>query len=41
MAFNAGTVYKPHRMKEIWQDRIYNNVVLFLIIVTLFLMLYP
>jgi|TergutMp193P3_1026864.scaffolds.fasta_scaffold09531_2 putative aldouronate transport system permease protein len=41
MAYNDGTAYKPHRMKEVWQDRIYNNAVLFLILVILFLMLYP
>jgi putative aldouronate transport system permease protein len=40
----AGTIYvkhKPHRMREVWQDRIFNGIDLFLVILILLLMLYP
>ena len=32
---------RPHRMKEVWQDKLFNGSVMFLVILTLFLMLYP
>jgi putative aldouronate transport system permease protein len=41
MDVSAKSLNKPHRMKEIWQDRLFNAVDLFLVIVILFLMLYP
>ena len=41
MAVTAKAIYKPHKMKEVWQDRLFNGVDLFLVIVILILMLYP
>jgi len=41
MDISVKSLYKPHRMKEIWQDRLFNGMDLFLVIVVLVLMLYP
>ncbi|MDR3167685.1 MAG: carbohydrate ABC transporter permease, partial [Treponema sp.] len=40
----ASTVYakhKLHRMREVWQDRLFNGIDLLLVVVILLLMLYP
>ena len=37
----ASIIYKPRKMREVWQDRLYNGIVLFLVILSLLLTLYP
>ena len=37
----SNAIHKPRRMREAWQDRLYNGIVLFLVILTLLLTLYP
>ena len=41
MANAVKAMNKSHRMKEVWQDRVFNGIDLFLVIVILFIMLYP
>ena len=41
MALYARDIYKQYKMKLVWQDRIFNGIDLTLIIVILFLMIYP
>jgi putative aldouronate transport system permease protein len=41
MTNTAYAKHRLHRMREVWQDRLFNGIALFLVILVLFLMLYP